>query len=46
MKIIHVRLTDRDLEAVNSGGQIDRIIQNVFLKIYHSNYEEKHEGQG
>ena len=45
MKIIHVRITDWDLEMITRGGQIDRIIENIFLKIYRSNYEEKHKEQ-
>lgn len=41
MKVIHVRLKDFEIEALNSGASLSRIIDNVFLKIYHSNYEEK-----
>jgi hypothetical protein len=41
MKILHVRITDWDLEMITNGGQIDRIIDNVFLKVYRSNHKEK-----
>lgn len=41
MKIINVRLKDHEIEALNSGASLSRIIDNVFLKIYHSNYEEE-----
>jgi hypothetical protein len=34
MKVIHVRITNWDFEMLSKGGQVDRVIDGVFLKIY------------
>ena len=41
MKVINVRINDHELKALNTGAGLSRIIDNVFLKIYHSNYVEE-----
>lgn len=41
MKIIHVRITDHEMTMLNSGASLSMIKDNVFLKVYHSNYKGK-----
>ena len=41
MKIIHILLDDHELEMLNKGASLSRIVDNVFCKVHQSKYKEQ-----
>ena len=37
MKVINIGINDYDLKCLNSGTQLNRYIDDIYLKIYNTN---------